>query len=243
MPSGPLASASSGKSALDSPSPAGINYASTWRMDVGNWLRKPELEQYEAAFRQNAVDADILAHLTAEDLKNLGNSSFVVLCCAVGSTPRIGAISSTPIRRRGGRGARVRIAAPGRVDIPALSRRGARSGARAASCARTHSRDDRGDELIDDGLSHVARFSPDGDKIMRLHAQSAVIEERFRLCARGGALARRFPRRADGVPRRPPRRPGRLDRAGAGLGEATRTGGAGVLGRIHGAADGGGFRS
>jgi predicted phage terminase large subunit-like protein len=33
--------------------------------------------------------------------------------------------------------------------------------------------------LIADGLSHVARFSPDGDKIMRLHAQSAVIENGF----------------------------------------------------------------
>jgi predicted phage terminase large subunit-like protein len=34
-------------------------------------------------------------------------------------------------------------------------------------------------DLIGDGLSHVARFSPDGDKIMRLHAQSAVIENGF----------------------------------------------------------------
>ena len=34
-------------------------------------------------------------------------------------------------------------------------------------------------DLIDDGLSHVARFSPDGDKIMRLHAQTAVIENGF----------------------------------------------------------------
>ena len=34
-------------------------------------------------------------------------------------------------------------------------------------------------DLIGDGISHVARFSPDGDKIMRLHAQSAVIENGF----------------------------------------------------------------
>ncbi len=34
-------------------------------------------------------------------------------------------------------------------------------------------------DLIGDGLSHVARFSPEGDKIMRLHAQSAVIENGF----------------------------------------------------------------
>ena len=34
-------------------------------------------------------------------------------------------------------------------------------------------------DLIGDGVSHVARFSPDGDKIMRLHAQTAVIENGF----------------------------------------------------------------
>ena len=34
-------------------------------------------------------------------------------------------------------------------------------------------------DLIGDGISHVARYSPDGDKIMRLHAQSAVIENGF----------------------------------------------------------------
>ncbi len=34
-------------------------------------------------------------------------------------------------------------------------------------------------DLIGEGLSHVARYSPDGDKIMRLHTQSAVIENGF----------------------------------------------------------------
>ena len=34
-------------------------------------------------------------------------------------------------------------------------------------------------DLIGDGLSHVARFSPDGGKIMRLHAQTAMIENGF----------------------------------------------------------------
>jgi len=34
-------------------------------------------------------------------------------------------------------------------------------------------------DLIGDGISHVARYSPDGDKIMRLHAQTAVIENGF----------------------------------------------------------------
>jgi predicted phage terminase large subunit-like protein len=34
-------------------------------------------------------------------------------------------------------------------------------------------------ELIADGLSEVTRYAPDGDKIMRLHAQTATIENGF----------------------------------------------------------------
>ena len=34
-------------------------------------------------------------------------------------------------------------------------------------------------ELIEGGFPHVARYRPDGDKIMRLHAQSATIENGF----------------------------------------------------------------
>ena len=41
-------------------------------MDVGGWLRKPGLEEYEAAFRENKVDETVLPSLTAEDLKDLG---------------------------------------------------------------------------------------------------------------------------------------------------------------------------
>ena len=41
-------------------------------MDVGAWLRKLGLEQYEAAFRENMVDDTVLPGLTAEDLKDLG---------------------------------------------------------------------------------------------------------------------------------------------------------------------------
>ena len=41
-------------------------------MDIADWLRALGLEQYEAAFRENAVDADLLPSLTAEDLKDLG---------------------------------------------------------------------------------------------------------------------------------------------------------------------------
>jgi predicted phage terminase large subunit-like protein len=34
-------------------------------------------------------------------------------------------------------------------------------------------------ELIEAGLSKVTRYKPDGDKIMRLHAQTATIENGF----------------------------------------------------------------
>ncbi len=41
-------------------------------MDVADWLRALGLERYEATFRENGVRAEVLCHLTAEDLKELG---------------------------------------------------------------------------------------------------------------------------------------------------------------------------
>src|SRR6516165_10319932 len=41
-------------------------------MDVGGWLRKLGLEQYEAAFRENEIDERVLPSLTQEDLKEIG---------------------------------------------------------------------------------------------------------------------------------------------------------------------------
>jgi class 3 adenylate cyclase len=41
-------------------------------MDLGVWLRSLGLEQYEVAFRENAIDDTVLPTLTAEDLKDLG---------------------------------------------------------------------------------------------------------------------------------------------------------------------------
>jgi class 3 adenylate cyclase len=41
-------------------------------MDIGGWLRGLGLEQYEPAFRDNAIDAETLATLTADDLRELG---------------------------------------------------------------------------------------------------------------------------------------------------------------------------
>jgi class 3 adenylate cyclase/predicted ATPase len=41
-------------------------------MDVGHWLRSLGLTEYEAAFRDNKIDDEVLPKLTAEDLKEIG---------------------------------------------------------------------------------------------------------------------------------------------------------------------------
>ena len=41
-------------------------------MDVGGWLRSLGLDQYEATFRANEIDADVLPELTEIDLEKLG---------------------------------------------------------------------------------------------------------------------------------------------------------------------------
>ena len=41
-------------------------------MDVGGWLRSLGLGQYEALFRTNEIDADILPELTEVDFEKLG---------------------------------------------------------------------------------------------------------------------------------------------------------------------------
>ena len=45
-------------------------------MDVAAWLRGLGLEQYARLFRDNDIDGEILCGLTAEDLTELGISSF-----------------------------------------------------------------------------------------------------------------------------------------------------------------------
>ena len=40
-------------------------------MDLGGWLRSLGLGQYEAAFRENAIDDTVLPNLTAEDLREV----------------------------------------------------------------------------------------------------------------------------------------------------------------------------
>src|SRR5262249_13007045 len=41
-------------------------------MDLGGWLRSLGLGQYEAAFRENAIDLSILPDLTDQDLEKIG---------------------------------------------------------------------------------------------------------------------------------------------------------------------------
>ena len=41
-------------------------------MDVASWLRSLGVEQYEAAFRENAIDVSVLPDLTDQDLEQLG---------------------------------------------------------------------------------------------------------------------------------------------------------------------------
>jgi hypothetical protein len=41
-------------------------------MDVGEWLRSLGLGEYEEKFRDNKIDADVLADLTDGDLEKLG---------------------------------------------------------------------------------------------------------------------------------------------------------------------------
>src|SRR5881275_1196621 len=42
------------------------------RVDIASWLHRLGLQQYDQAFRDNAIDASVLPELTAEDLKDIG---------------------------------------------------------------------------------------------------------------------------------------------------------------------------
>ena len=41
-------------------------------MELGGWLRSLGLAQYEAIFRENAIDTDILPDLTEDHLREMG---------------------------------------------------------------------------------------------------------------------------------------------------------------------------
>ena len=44
-------------------------------MDIGEWLRSLGLGEYEDKFRDNRIDAEVLAKLTASDLRDIGVSA------------------------------------------------------------------------------------------------------------------------------------------------------------------------
>jgi class 3 adenylate cyclase len=54
--------------------PRGGNRVGEASVDVAAWLRGLGLQQYEQAFRENAIDDAVLLELTADDLKDLGVS-------------------------------------------------------------------------------------------------------------------------------------------------------------------------
>ena len=91
-------------------------------MDVGAWLRELGLEQYEAAFRENDVDAEVLPTLTADDLKDLGVS--------------LDRPSPAPV----GRDRRVALSRPCRLRLPPRFRPLHHRSDRAAQRVRNHRR-------------------------------------------------------------------------------------------------------
>ena len=70
--------------------------------DVARWLRGLGLHQYEANFRDNKIDADVLPQLTADDLKEISVSAvgdrrrLLAAIAPVGPTPSAKAFASSP---------------------------------------------------------------------------------------------------------------------------------------------------
>src|SRR6202045_5489205 len=82
-------------------------------MDVGGWLRSLGLGQYEANFRDNKIDADVLPQLTADDLKDLGVSAvgdrrrlLAVIAALSVETPSA-SVAPSPPKARPARGFRI----------------------------------------------------------------------------------------------------------------------------------------
>ena len=83
-------------------------------------------------------------------------------------------------------------------------------------------------ESIEQGLHAVTRYQPQSDKVIRMHAQTAMIENGFVHLPKGSGMARRMPARADSLPKGQARRPGRLDCSDARLVQTWRPGAAGL---------------
>src|SRR6478735_8618069 len=91
-------------------------------MDIVVWLRSLGLGKYEAIFRENDIDDTVLLTLTAEDLKELGVTSFghrrnlldaiaALRNDASGKAPSVDAVptSSAPSARPGDRAERRQV--------------------------------------------------------------------------------------------------------------------------------------
>jgi class 3 adenylate cyclase/predicted ATPase len=72
-------------------------------MDVGGWLRGLGLEQYEANFRDNKIDAAVLPQLTVDDLKDIGvvavgdrRKLLAAIAALGGATPPASSTASAP---------------------------------------------------------------------------------------------------------------------------------------------------
>ena len=78
-----------------------------------------------------------------------------------------------------------------------------------------------------DGLPAVTRHQPPTDEVMRMHPQTAMIENGFVHLPKEAAWLR-IPARADRFPARPARRPGRFDCADARLDQGGRRRAAGL---------------
>jgi hypothetical protein len=59
-------------------------------MDIAAWLHRLGLEQYEQAFRDNDIDAEVLPDLTADDLIGLGVTSIGIAANSLPPSPRSG---------------------------------------------------------------------------------------------------------------------------------------------------------
>ncbi|MGA7383837.1 MAG: phage terminase large subunit [Methylocella sp.] len=57
-------------------------------------------------------------------------------------------------------------------------------------------------ELVEAGVHAATRFKPEGDKLMRLHAQTGTMENGFVCLSARGTLARRVSARTDHIPER-----------------------------------------
>ena len=72
-------------------------------MDVGGWLKGIGLGHYEANFRDNKIDADVLPKLTADDLKDVGVAAvgdrvrlLAAIAALTAATPPVDASASPP---------------------------------------------------------------------------------------------------------------------------------------------------